>query len=60
MDAMKLVEKVQELTDVELAILLSLVAGEHCIIRTEEESLDSLEQELQLVRHMEDVTSSQR
>ena len=46
----QLVERAQELTDVELAMLLSLIAGQHCIIRTEKEGLSSLEQEIQLVR----------
>lgn len=49
MEATGLVEKIQELTDLELAVLLSLVASQHCIIQTEEDSLDSLEQELRLV-----------
>lgn len=44
-----LVERVQGLTDIELAVLLSLVAGQHCIIETEEELIDSLAEELQLV-----------
>ena len=42
-------DKVQNLTDLELALLLSLVAGEHCIIQTEDEALEPLQQELQLV-----------
>ncbi len=45
-----LVERVQELTDIELAILLGFIAGQHCIIQTEREALGSLEQEIQLVR----------
>lgn len=49
METLKLVGKVRELTDLELAILLSLVAGQHCIIQAEQGDLDSLEQELQLV-----------
>lgn len=49
MDPQSLVERVQELTDVELATLLCLVAGQHCIIQTEPEGLEALEQELQLV-----------
>ena len=49
MDSSKLVERVQELTDVELAILLSLIADQHCIIKTEEASSASLEEEIQLV-----------
>ncbi|KAK0507808.1 hypothetical protein JMJ35_009697 [Cladonia borealis] len=49
METSPLVERVQDLTDLELAILLSLVAGEHCIIQTEGSALESLEQELRLV-----------
>ncbi|CAD6585079.1 MAG: hypothetical protein ASARMPRED_002006 [Alectoria sarmentosa] len=44
-----LVERVQELTDLELAMLLSLVAGQHCIITAEQDDLDPLEQELHLI-----------
>ena len=49
MESSPLVERVQDLTDLELAILLSLVASEHCIIHTEANALDSLENELRLV-----------
>ena len=49
MDASGLVERVQELTDLELAMLLSLVAGQHCIITAEQDDLHTLEQELHLV-----------
>ena len=49
MDPSGLVERVQELTDLELAMLLSLVAGQHCIITAEKDDLDSLERELRLV-----------
>ena len=49
MDLSRLVQRVQDLTDLELAMLLSLVAAQHCIITTEKDELDSLEQELQLV-----------
>lgn len=48
-DPSGLVERVQELTDLELAMLLSLVAGQHCIVAAEQDDLDSLEQELQLI-----------
>lgn len=48
-DPSGLVERVQELTDLELAMLLSLMAGQHCIVAAEQDDLDSLEQELQLV-----------
>ena len=50
MEVSHLVERVQELTDVELAMLLSLIAGQHCMIQTEKEAISSLEQEIQLVR----------
>ncbi|KAK5241148.1 hypothetical protein LTR16_009710, partial [Cryomyces antarcticus] len=43
-------DKVQQLSDLELATLLCLVAEQHCIIQAEEDSLDDLEQELALVR----------
>ena len=49
MSARELVNRVEELTDLELALLLSFVANEHCLIRTEEEALDSLQHEIQLV-----------
>lgn len=44
-----LIEKVHELSDLELAALICLVAQEHCIIDTEPDALDDLVQELQLV-----------
>ena len=44
-----LVQRVQELTDLELAMLLSFVAGQHCIITAEKDDLEPLEQELCLV-----------
>lgn len=49
MNTSGLVERVQELTDLELAILLSLMADKHCIITAEPDDLDLLEQELHLV-----------
>lgn len=48
-DPSGLVERVQELTDLELAMLLCLGAGQHCIITAEQDDLGSLEQELCLV-----------
>ena len=45
----KLPGKVQGLTDVELALLLCLIAKEHCIIHTTSEAVDVLEEEIQLV-----------
>ncbi|KAH6724141.1 hypothetical protein BKA61DRAFT_587903 [Leptodontidium sp. MPI-SDFR-AT-0119] len=44
-----LIEKVHELSDLELAALICLVAQEHCIIDTEPDAIDDLAQELQLV-----------
>lgn len=44
-----LIEKVHELSDLELAALICLVAQEHCIIDTEPDAIDDLVQELQLV-----------
>lgn len=46
----EIAEKVAELSDLELALLLGLLAPGHCLIQTEENALDSLQQELQLVR----------
>lgn len=44
-----LTERIHDLTDLELATLLCLIAKEHCIIETEPEALDDLEHELRLV-----------
>lgn len=44
-----LVEKIQEFSDLELAILLSLVAGQHCLIETEPEAIEPTCQEIELV-----------
>ena len=41
--------KVQGLTDLELAVLLSLVAGQHCLIETDQEAIQPLSEELQFV-----------
>lgn len=49
MEHVRLVETIQELTDLELAVLLCLVADQSCIIQTEGDDLETLEQELQLV-----------
>ena len=45
-----LLDKVHELSDLELAALICFVAQEHCIIDTEPDSIDELAQELELVR----------
>lgn len=48
-DPSEIVGKIGELTDLELAILLCLVASQHCLIETEREALESTGEELQLV-----------
>ena len=45
----RLVEKVQTLSDLELALLVCLVAEQHCILQTETQLLQSIEEELKLV-----------
>lgn len=42
-------DKVQTLSETELAVLLCLITEQHCIIETEKDSIDDLEQELRLV-----------
>lgn len=44
-----LIDKVHELSDLELATLICLVAHEHCVIDTDPSVLDELVQELELV-----------
>jgi hypothetical protein len=45
-----LLDKVHDLSDLELAALICLVAQEHCIIDTEPDTIDELVQELEQVR----------
>lgn len=45
-----IVEKVQQLNDLELAALTCLVADQHCLIATDDGIVDTLDQELQIVR----------
>lgn len=49
MELSTIVEKAQGLGDVELAILLCLMAREHCILRTDHARLASLRKEVQVV-----------
>jgi len=44
-----LIDKIHDLSDLELATLICLVAQEHCIIDTEPDSIDDLVLELELV-----------
>jgi hypothetical protein len=48
-DDTELFEKVQTLGDLELALLLSLISAEHCILSTAPDSVDALIEELRLV-----------
>lgn len=49
MDVQTFLDNVEELTDLELAVLLSLVAQEHCLLSTDDTSLDDLASELSLI-----------
>ena len=49
MDFANFIERITELTDLELAVLLCLVAREHCIVETDRDAFDDLENELRLV-----------
>jgi hypothetical protein len=42
-------EKIQELSDLEIAVLLCLLNGEHCIINTDADRAEDVTQELRLV-----------
>ena len=52
-DQQPLIEKVHELSDLELAALICLITQEHCIIDTEPDALDEIVEELELVRGVE-------
>ncbi|CAO2655106.1 Nn.00g101700.m01.CDS01 [Neocucurbitaria sp. VM-36] len=45
----RLSEKVQALSDIELAVLVCLVAEQHCIIEAEEEEINAVQEELKLI-----------
>ena len=45
-----LLARVHDLSDLELAVLLCLVAKEHCLIRGDDALLNDIGQELSLVR----------
>lgn len=44
-----LIDKVHDLSDLELAVLLCLISREHCLISTPSSAIDDLVLELQLV-----------
>jgi hypothetical protein len=46
-----LLNRIHELSDLELAALICFIAREHCIIDTDPDSIYELLQELELVRH---------
>jgi hypothetical protein len=45
----RITEKVQALSDLELAVLICLVADQHCIIEAEKEVIGEVQEELKLV-----------
>jgi hypothetical protein len=45
----QLLDRIQSLSDLELAALLCLIAREHCLISTEPDSVDELAEELRLI-----------
>lgn len=49
MEPLDIVDLVPELSDLELAIFLSLVAREHCLIETKKDAIDDVAKELALV-----------
>lgn len=49
-----IVARVQDLSDLEIATLLCLVAKQHCLIETEEELIHDVSHELALVGTSED------
>ncbi|OJD15037.1 hypothetical protein AJ78_04660 [Emergomyces pasteurianus Ep9510] len=49
MELSALHERIEDLSDLEVVVLLSLIACEHCLIDTEREVLDDLENELILI-----------
>jgi hypothetical protein len=48
----RLAVKVQALSDLELAVLICLVADQHCIIESDLNLLNDIEEELKLVREI--------
>lgn len=50
MDVDTLLDRVHDLSDLELAVLLSLIAEQHCLIESSDEIQDDVAAELGLVR----------
>lgn len=55
-DGDRIIEKVQILGDLELALLTCLVADQHCIIQTQEEDIENVQEELKLVSAAKDMS----
>lgn len=49
-----IVDKVQALSDIELAALLCLITDQHCIIESDEHSLEDIDREIRLVRFVDE------
>ena len=49
MDVQEFVESIPNLSDLELAVLLSLIAKQHCLVSTEDNLIDALASELALI-----------
>jgi len=58
MDLQAFVNEVQELSDLELAVLLSLIADQHCLLATDDGLVDDLAAELALVGSQNQKTSA--
>ena len=56
MSADVILDNIEELSDTEIAVLLCLIAREHCVIEGNESLLDDLAQEVGLVRNLYSVT----
>lgn len=45
-------DRFQNLDDIQLAVLLSLIAKRHCLITTDEKYLDALQAQIEKVGHL--------
>jgi len=60
MDISDFVDNVQDLSDLELATLLCLIAKEHCLFETADEFMDDLASELALVCYPSNISDLSR
>ena len=51
MDPHTIYQRVQTLSDIQLALLLSIMAKQHCLLHTEPETLQDVAEEIKLVRN---------